>query len=273
MDAPDAFDAGGAQVEGFSARVGEAIWPFLAARKRAAVLTDFDGTLAPIVDDPDQAVALPGTVEVLRRLVERYGMVGVISGRPVGYLRERLSDLPGIRLAGLYGLERSIAGGEVEVLPEAARWQDAVDEAAAAADSEAPAGVRVERKGLAVTIHVRTVPQHASWAGDFAARQAAATGLQVHPGRQSVELRPPVDADKGTVVADLAAGWSAVCYLGDDHGDLPAFACLARLRRDGITTLAVAVASAEAPAELLVAADLVVDGPAGALAILKALAG
>ncbi|HWG73136.1 MAG TPA: trehalose-phosphatase [Acidimicrobiales bacterium] len=270
MDAPD---GGGRQADDFWARLGESIRPFLADPERAAVLTDFDGTLAPIVDDPDQAVALPGAAEVLRRLVERYGAVGVVSGRPVSYLQERLPALPGVCLAGLYGLERSVADGEVEVHPEAAQWQEAVDEAATTADAEAPAGVRVERKGLAVTLHVRTAPQHAAWIGDFAQRQAAATGLQVHPGRRSVELRPPVDADKGTVVADLAAGWSAVCYLGDDRGDLPAFVCLERLRREGVTTLAVAVASAEAPAELLAAADLVVDGPAGALAVLEALAG
>lgn len=237
------------------------------------MLTDFDGTLALIVDDPEQAVALPRTEAVLRRLVGRYGTVGVISGRPVRYLQEQLPDVAGVCLAGLYGLERSGAAGQVEVLPGAASWQEVVERVAAAADAQAPPGVGVERKGLAVTLHVRQAPEHASWISGFAERQAADSGLETQLGRQSVELRPPVAADKGTVVADLAAGWSAVCYLGDDRGDLPAFECLARLRREGMTTLAVAVTSAEAPPELLAAADLVVDGPHGALEVLEALAG
>jgi trehalose 6-phosphate phosphatase len=237
----------------------------------AAVLTDFDGTLAPIVDDPSAAVALPGTEAVLGRLVARYRTVAVISGRPVSYLLARLGGVDGIQLVGLYGLEW-FAGGRSQVLPGATAWQAVVEEVAASAEAVAPAGVGVERKGLAVTLHVRVAPEHTDWVERFAEERAAVTGLVVHPGRQSVELRPPVQADKGTVVADLGAGAGAVCYLGDDRGDLPAFDRLADLRRLGVATLAVAVNSAEAPPELLAAADLVVDGPPGALSILRALA-
>ena len=198
--------------------------------------------------------------------------MGVISGRPLRFLQDRLTGVDGLYLAGLYGLERAYRG-RTEVVPGAARWRDVVEEVAAAAEGAAPAGVVVERKGLAVTLHVRMAPEHTGWITRFATEQAAATGLAVHPGRQSIELRPPVDADKGTVVGDLAIDADAVCYLGDDRGDLPAFARLADLRRRGRVTLAVAATSAEAPPELLASADLVVDGPAGALAFLRALAG
>ncbi|HSS11457.1 MAG TPA: hypothetical protein VLL25_16350, partial [Acidimicrobiales bacterium] len=87
-----------------------------------------------------------------------------------------------------------------------------------------------------------------------------------------VELRPPVEADKGTVVEELASGLDAVCFIGDDRGDLPAFAALARLAAEGRDTLAIAVNSDEAPTELLAAADVVVDGPSGVLDLLEALA-
>ena len=80
----------------------------------------------------------------------------------------------------------------------------------------------------------------------------------------SWELRPPVPTDKGTVVAGLAAGLRAVCFVGDDTGDLPAFGVLGQLRAGGVDTLAVAVGGPETPPEVLAAADLVVDGPAGA---------
>ena len=76
---------------------------FLAAPDRAAILTDFDGTLAPIVEDPATAHPLPGAADVLERLAKRYAVVGVVSGRPVEYLRSRLGD--GLWLSGVYGLE------------------------------------------------------------------------------------------------------------------------------------------------------------------------
>lgn len=236
-----------------------------------ALLTDFDGTLAPIVDEPAAAAPLPGTGEVLGRLAARLGVVAVVSGRPAGYLAARLPDAGDVVLAGLYGLER-VVGGEVVEPPDADRWRPVVAAAADTAERSGPPGVHVERKGLAVALHVRTAPEQLAWVTRFAGEQAASTGLVAHPGRMSVELRPPTGGDKGSVVAELAAGRGAVAFIGDDRGDLPAFAALAELRERGVATVAVAVASDESPAELLARADVVVAGPAGVLAALAALA-
>jgi len=85
------------------------------------------------------------------------------------------------------------------------------------------------------------------------------------------ELRPPVPTDKGTVVRDLAKGFSAVACFGDDLGDLPAFAALARLAGQGTAIARVAVVDPESPPEVAAAADLVVEGPAGALELLRRL--
>jgi trehalose 6-phosphate phosphatase len=87
----------------------------------------------------------------------------------------------------------------------------------------------------------------------------------------SFELHPPINADKGTAMLELAHDLDAVCYLGDDVGDLQAFAALDVLADKGATTARVAVDSGEAPGELLERADLVVDGPAGALDFLRRL--
>ena len=99
-----------------------------------------------------------------------------------------------------------------------------------------------------------------------------ATGLLARPARMSVELHPPVAIDKGTVVQHWAAGAGTVLVAGDDHGDLAAFDALRSLRAQGVVGFGVAVDGPEAPAELLAAADVVVEGPAGLSDFLVALA-
>jgi trehalose 6-phosphate phosphatase len=191
----------------------------------------------------------------------------------VAYLTSHLAGAGATELVGLYGMERAAAGtGSVAASPAASRWGPALAAAAEEAEAAAPRGVIVERKGLATTLHYRQAPEHAAWADQFAARQVRGRGLAAHPGKMSVELRPPVPTDKGTVVAELAAGLDAVCFVGDDMGDLPAFSQLARLRTVGVATLAVAVAADETPPQVLAAADLTVDGPPGVARLLDSLA-
>jgi trehalose 6-phosphate phosphatase len=249
----------------------ERLAPWLRDPSTSGVLTDFDGTLAPIVQDPAAAAPLPGATPVLARLARRYARVAVISGRPAGWLVDRLGSPPGLVLSGLYGLEQA-RDGVVTELPGAAPWRATVEQVAGAAERAAPAGVGVERKGLSVVLHVRRAPSLAGWVRTWAVDQAARRGLVVHEAKMAIELLPPVPTDKGTVVDALAGGLSRVCYLGDDRGDLPAFEVLAGLAADGIDTLAVAVDSDETPPELLHAADATVDGPEGALGLLAALA-
>lgn len=229
---------------------------------RTAVLTDFDGTLSEIVDHPDDAIPAPGVVDLLARMVRRFGRVGVVSGRPVAFLHDRL-PVPGLTLVGQYGLERWVDGA---VAVDAAARPYAAAVAAVARDAEdALPSVYVERKGeIAVTLHWRTRSDLGGAAERWARARAAELGLVTYPTKMAIELRPPVDVDKGRAVEGLADGMAVACFAGDDHGDLSAFAALDRLVDRGLLTAAVkiAVASAEAPAELLARADLVVDGPA-----------
>jgi trehalose 6-phosphate phosphatase len=253
-----------------------------------AIVSDFDGTLSPIVDDPADARAVPGTAAVLARLADRFRVVAVVSGRPVSFLVKQLgvtarstatgspgphrSD-PGVQFVGLYGLERSGPDGTIKPERAAERWRTAVEAATLRLASAAPTGVVVEPKGLAVTVHWRQAPDAGEWAQAAATAEAARTGLRAHLGRMSVELRPNVDIDKGTVTRQLTEGCSAACYLGDDLGDLPAFAALADLSRHrGMPTVSMAVVDAESAPEVLEAADLSVNGPAEALQVLAWLA-
>lgn len=226
------------------------------------MFADFDGTLSPIVTDYNAAAPLPEVPALLENLSARYARVAVVSGRPLSYLARHLAGAGRTELVGVYGLDRSSG----EAPPDAERWRAVIEAAAAAAEQQAPEGVIVERKGLAVTLHYRHAPDQSGWVEQFAGGHP---DLAAHPGKMSVELRPPVPTDKGTVVEELSRGLAAVCFIGDDRGDLPAFEVLARMTDKD--TLAVAVDGAETPPELKEAAGLVVDGPAGVVEFLRGL--
>jgi trehalose 6-phosphate phosphatase len=233
---------------------------------RCAVLTDFDGTLSPIVEDWTAASPLPGVRDVLEHLTLRYAIVAVISGRPVAYLSEHLGT--GLRLAGLYGLESMVDG--VRVSAEGAEgWRDLVQSAADRATNRF--GSLVEDKGLSMTVHFRTKPELESDVRAWVAHECRRSGLELRSAKASVELHPPVEFDKGSVVEALVGGLHGACFLGDDVGDLSAFDALDRMRARGVHAVKVGVRTAEAPSVLLDRADVVVEGPIGALDLLRTL--
>jgi trehalose 6-phosphate phosphatase len=242
--------------------------------ERVAICLDFDGTIAPIVDDPAAARPLPGVVDLLGPLAGRYAAVALVSGRPATYLASHAAA-PGVRYLGMYGLEE-LVDGRVQVDPRLAAARPAVTAAArdlAADPAVRESGAHLEDKRYAVAVHTRRVADPARWAGpigEAAARIAAGHDLEVIGGRLVWELRPQVHSDKGDAARRVVASSGAASLLmaGDDLGDLPAFAVAAELGG-----LRVAVRSAESPAALLDAADLVVDGPEGVRELLERLLG
>ena len=222
---------------------------------RAAVLLDVDGTLAPIVSRPDLAAVPEETRAVLRRLVSRYALVACVSGR-TGAEARRLVGVDGIFFAGVHGLE---------LAPEADAWRAPLRQFA---ELEWP---WVEDKGLTVAFHWREAEDEdaARASLEEVAERARALGLEAHWGRKVLELRPPVDADKGTAVRWLLAehGLRRALYAGDDTTDLDAFR-----RLDGLeVAVRVAVASPETPPGLREGADVVVGSPAELLGLLRRL--
>lgn len=242
----------------------EVLEPIAGDPGHSALCLDYDGTLAAIVADPAGARPEPGVPELLARLAACLALVAVISGRPVNFLEEALGAPVGVRLFGLYGLG--------QVGPDVASWEPVMAGVAERARAEAPAGVRVEPKGLSVALHWRNAPQGAPWVAAFAAGEERAQGLWVHEGRMVLELTPPVEVDKGTVVRALSAGLRAVAVFGDDLGDLPAFAALDELAARGVAVARVAVVDRESAPEVAARADLVIEGAAGAKALLEQLA-
>jgi trehalose 6-phosphate phosphatase len=253
---------------GRRAAVTEALELIHADPAHAGILTDFDGTLSPIVDEPASARPLDGVPALLEELANRYAVVAVLSGRSVSFLQQWLPS--SLLLSGLYGLE-VVRDGVRHDHPSGGMWREVIDDVATVSRATGPRDMRVESKGLSLTLHYRGHPELEAAVRELAERQAARSGLSIRSARMSFELHPPIAADKGTAVRDLADGLAGVCFLGDDAGDLPAFAELARLADEGVATVRVAVRSDEAPGELLEAADVVVDGPEGARALLASL--
>jgi trehalose 6-phosphate phosphatase len=233
-----------------------------------ALFLDFDGTLAPIVTAAADARPLPGTADVLTALAEHYAVVAVVSGRPLSFLSAHLP--PAIERHGLYGLEAVLDGAPV-AHPEAEAWRPVVDAVAADAAAGAPPGVDIEHKGLSLTLHFRRHPDLAGVTRGWATAAADRSGLELRAAKMSLELHPPVAVDKGTVVRDRSQGMATVAFVGDDVGDLPAFAALDDLRAQGVATVKVVVRTSETAPALLGHADVSVDGPAGALDLLTRL--
>ena len=198
-----------------------------AAPATSGLVLDFDGVLAPIVDDPG-ASELPNRVAwSLARLGPTMGLLAVISGRPAEFLKERIA-IPEIRLLGTYGIEQ-VHDGIRRVDPGAKKWLSNVSEATSALRNllGAAEGIRVEEKSVSVAVHWRQAPDHRAAADQVhrvTARIAAETGLRLEAGKLTEELLPPIDMDKGTALVRLLAAenLTTVAYAGDDVGDIPA---------------------------------------------------
>ncbi|MBD0292369.1 MAG: trehalose-phosphatase [Jiangellaceae bacterium] len=245
----------------------------LAAPARTLVALDYDGTLAPIVERPEDAVAAPGAADALRALAPLVGLVAVITGRPAADAVRLggFADVPSLVVLGHYGLERW-SGGEITT-PTTHSAVPHARVAAAMIVAGAPSGVWLEDKGHSVAIHTRGAAEPAA-ALETVRRPveqlAKTTGLLVTPGKFVLELRPPGTDKGGTLRAVVAeTGPAAVVFAGDDLGDLAAVGALRELPVPG---LVICSDSAETPAALRDDADLVVAGAAGVVEWLMSLA-
>jgi trehalose 6-phosphate phosphatase len=246
---------------------------------RTAILTDVDGTLAPIVERPELAAVPARAAALLGALSERYGLVACISGRRALEAR-RLVGVEGIAYAGNHGFELLLPGESAPTLDPAIEGREReAREFLAGLDGELEAaGLRREDKGPIQALHWRGAADER--AADARAHEIAAdagrAGLEPRWGRKVLELRPVGGGGKDAAVAALLAGAdvAAAAYAGDDRTDLDACRRLRELREEGLlaTTVCIGVLSAEGPAELGEESDLMVEGPEGWLDLLAELA-
>ncbi|NNG37818.1 trehalose-phosphatase [Flexivirga sp. ID2601S] len=201
-----------------------------AARSPILLATDFDGVLAPLVQDPSTSRPVDGSIDALRELARTPGVfVAIVSGRDLAALRQLTGVTPeeGITLIGSHGAEPD------RDLPLRVDFDDAARERLARATQAleqvvaAQPGTRLEHKPAGVVLHTRGLSPEAA---DAAATQALAIdlpGVHTMSGKQIVEFSV-LPVTKGIALQALAAqdGTVATCYLGDDVTDETAFAVL-----------------------------------------------
>lgn len=229
----------------------------LLAHRPACVFTDIDGTLSPIVPDPTAAAVPAATRDTLRALAQRIAVVA-LTGRSVADAR-RIVGLDTLVYSGNHGAEWW-EDGVARTEPSAAAYAPRVREIAEAVERGiAIPGIYLEQKGASLSVHYRnaTEPSGARSAIlDFL--ESHAGGMAIREGKMVVEVRPPVPLSKGEAVRSFIErkGLASALVLGDDLTDVEAFAVLREMREAGeVRGLCVAVATADAPAELLASAD------------------
>lgn len=261
---------------------GAALQTAIALARRAlelepsGVLTDFDGTLSPIVGDPELARLVDGADGALAALASRLAVVAVITGRAARVAR-RLTGVPGLLVVGNHGVEWLEPNSDE---PRAALEGEAIGRRLESVLEAVPTppGVFVERKGLSATIHYRNAsdPTAARDAILRALGDASAHGVEVREGRMSVELRPTGLGDKGRAARAIVERHAlrGVVVMGDDLTDLDMFRAVAGLRAAGrlrAAIIAVGGADGEVPEEVRQAADVTVRDPAEVALLLSAL--
>jgi trehalose 6-phosphate phosphatase len=253
----------------------------LRSPSQTLLATDFDGTLAPIVEDPERAYADPDAVAALGRLGERFGAIVVITGRPTRTAVDlgRFHDVAGLDsliVVGQYGVERwNAATDEYRIPPNPPQLSAVAAELPKILDSLGLGEARIEDKGRAIAVHTRSLPDPNSALAALAdplADLADRYGLVLTPGKSVWEIRTP-GVDKGATLRALVEETAArhVIFAGDDLGDLPAFRAVRELAAEGVDGLLVCSASTEEDA-LTELSDVIVNGPAGFAAWLNELA-
>lgn len=234
----------------------------------ALVALDFDGSLAPIVDRPEDARAAPGVVEMLASLVSRCRRLAIVTGRPAETVVRLggLAAVPGLVVYGHYGLQRWTGGRLVSPppVPGVARARVRLP--------DLPDGAALEDKTHSLVVHLRGCADPADATAavrEPLARLASEVGLELVGGRYVWELRPP-GVDKGGALRALAADVTpaAVLVAGDDVGDLPMFEAATSL---GVPYARIAVLGPDTDPSVAAAADLTVPDPAALVALLASL--
>jgi trehalose 6-phosphate phosphatase len=184
---------------------------------RTLLALDFDGTLAPIVRDPEAAALRPSTRRLLRRAAHAYPCI-VVTGRARADAARRLRGLGLADVIGNHGMERGPASRRRP--PRLEQWRAALADALA----DAP-GVWVEDKGLSLAVHWRRARSKRYARELVLAAVSGLEGVRLVGGKDVVNVMPAGAPNKGTAVerARRRLRCEAAIYVGDDKTDEDVF--------------------------------------------------
>lgn len=242
----------------------------LLSRSPLLLFLDVDGTLAPIAPRPEEAAVPERTRKLVARLAALDGVeVSLVSGRAARDAR-RMVGVTQVWAVGNHGFESIGPDGEELVDPSVAPFEQQLVRVAGELRSmfQGITGVLVEDKRWTLSVHYRLAdPSVVPRVRSAVLRMAAEVGLLVHEGKMVLEVRPPVDVNKGTAVLALAErlGGSdgAVVFIGDDRTDEDAFRAIRRRWHRSLTVRV--VAGDPVPSE----AEFRVEGTEGARDLLE----
>lgn len=234
---------------------------------RVGLICDFDGTLSPIVSNPDDARATERNRTALQALLKRLSLVAFVSGRAVNDLRAR-ANLPGAVYVGNHGMEKLTSDGII-VLPQVTAARPAFDLVLAEIGRIEIDGLRMEDKRVSLSLHYRNTADPEAVAAQLSPVLETLTeqhGLRLHRGRMVFEIRPPFEINKGTALKDLIETYklTAVVFIGDDTTDADAMRVARQMRESSVChVIAVGVESDETPPVVLESADVLTEGIEG----------
>ena len=244
----------------------------------AGLITDIDGTIAPITPTPEETVVSTVCRAALANLVGKIDLVAVLTGRSVVKARDMVG-IEGVVFVGNHGLERW-KDGDVEVVAEAREYQPLIRGVAERLRREVDMpGLVIEDKGVSASVHYRlsNAPSRAKEAIFYALdRLDEARGLLISEGKLVVEIRPPVRVDKGTSLRKLVEehGLKGVVCMGDDVTDVDAFKAVHVLSARGTRKgLALGVVGSDTPQQIIEEADFLLRGVGEVEELLQRISG
>ena len=231
----------------------------------AGLITDIDGTIAPITPTPDETQVSTRCRSALATLASSMALVATISGRNALKAREMLA-IDNVVYVGNHGLDRW-RDGNLEITEEAKEYTAVIQGLVErlSQDLDMPELI-IEAKGVSASVHYR-LSREPLRARESILRTIGAIpeaqGLRITEGKLVVDVRPPVGVDKGTSLRKLVTeyGLKGVVFLGDDVTDVDAFRSLHALSAQGSCRgLALGVLGQNTPSEIEQEADLLLRG-------------
>lgn len=245
----------------------------LAKTPRFGLVTDVDGTISPIVPNPDDARVTARSRALLEQLGQELPLVAVISGRAAADVHDRVG-LPHVLYIGNHGFEQwAIERAEPEAVPEVAVFRPALEKAIDALRPKLIPGMRLEDKAWTLSLHYRQTADPDTAAATYrpiVQQIANELGLVMSEGRKVFELRPPIHINKGTAFSTLATEYelAAALFIGDDTTDVDAFVEARHMRAEGrCRAYGVGVLSPSTPDSVLENADVLAEGVLGVEAL------